>query len=107
MTTRSRRSAPRSEEAAAWFGAVCAAAQQIPYGKVTSYAHLAYLVGHPERPRQVGMVMKHLPNAQASSEDGDGPAPFYHGGNVPWQRVINAKGTISPRYVFRLVFMAS
>lgn len=35
----------RSDEAQAFFHAVYSAAQQIPYGKVTTYAHLAYLVG--------------------------------------------------------------
>lgn len=35
----------RSEEAWAWFSAVCEAVQEIPYGKVTSYAHIARLVG--------------------------------------------------------------
>lgn len=40
--------------------------------------------------RQVGTVLKHLPDA--------GSGLPYHGENVPWQRVINAKGTISPRY---------
>ncbi|MBE7179970.1 MAG: MGMT family protein [Terriglobus roseus] len=38
--------APKTDEAKAWYGAVYAAVQQIPYGKVTSYAHIAYLVGH-------------------------------------------------------------
>lgn len=89
--------APRSEEAAAWFGAVCAAVQQIPHGKVTSYAHIAYLVGHPQRPRQVGVVMKHLPHAPDRSSTEDGERPFYHDGNVPWQRVINSKAMITPR----------
>jgi methylated-DNA-protein-cysteine methyltransferase-like protein len=35
----------RSDEAQAFFHAVYSAAQQIPYGKVTTYAHIAYLVG--------------------------------------------------------------
>jgi methylated-DNA-protein-cysteine methyltransferase-like protein len=83
---------PQSEEAAAWFAAVCEAVQQIPYGKVCTYGHIARLVGHPERPRQVGIVMKTLPDAASGLQ--------YHSGNVPWQRVINAKGGISPRYVW-------
>ena len=36
---------PRTEEAAAWFAAVYSAVQQIPPGKVTSYGHIAYLLG--------------------------------------------------------------
>jgi methylated-DNA-protein-cysteine methyltransferase-like protein len=35
----------RSEEAAAFFAAVYAAITEIPYGKVTSYGHIARLVG--------------------------------------------------------------
>lgn len=35
---------PRSEEAAAWFVAVYEAIAQIPYGKVTSYGHIARLL---------------------------------------------------------------
>lgn len=41
-----------------------------------------------QRPRQVGVCMKHL------SAD---PGARFNNGNVPWQRVINAKGVISPR----------
>lgn len=35
----------RSEEAYLWFSTVCEAIQEIPRGKVTSYAHIARLVG--------------------------------------------------------------
>jgi hypothetical protein len=41
------------------------------------------------RYRQVGVCLKHLPVEEAASE--------FHEGNVPWQRVINSKGGISPR----------
>ena len=37
---------PQSEEAAAWFAAVYQAVQEIPYGKVTSYGHIAMLIGY-------------------------------------------------------------
>lgn len=100
---------PRSDEAAAFFHAVYSAVQEIPHGKVTSYGHIARLVGTrkcafhapplaylpvlivmtAQRPRQVGVCLKHLPQ--------DPDARFNHD-NVPWQRVINAKGVISPRY---------
>lgn len=102
---------PRTDEASAFFYAVYSAVQEIPYGKVTSYGHIAKLVNcrkekpeptptdrhmwltklntkTAERPRQVGVCMKHLPND---------PEATHHSGNVPWQRVINAKGIISPR----------
>ncbi|KAK1754384.1 hypothetical protein QBC47DRAFT_402800 [Echria macrotheca] len=79
---------PRTEEAQAFFTAVYTAVQQIPPGRVTSYAHIAKLIGTPQRPRQVGTSLKHLPT--------DPSLPYNHT-NVPWQRVISAKGIISPR----------
>ncbi|KAH7153430.1 6-O-methylguanine DNA methyltransferase [Dactylonectria macrodidyma] len=78
----------RSEEAAAFFHAVYSAVQEIPHGRVTTYGHIAALVGTPQRPRQVGVCLKHLPAD---------PSQRFHHDNVPWQRVINAKGVISPR----------
>lgn len=41
-----------------------------------------------QRPRQVGVCMKHLPH----DEDA-----VFNSTNVPWQRVINSKGAVSPR----------
>jgi methylated-DNA-protein-cysteine methyltransferase-like protein len=96
----------RSEEAAAFFAAAYAAIQEIPHGKVTSYAHIARLIGRRESlnqiyhhyldsdlkpaecPRQVGVCLKHLP---------DDPTQRFNNDTVPWQRVVNAKGGISPR----------
>ncbi|KAH7198263.1 6-O-methylguanine DNA methyltransferase [Fusarium flagelliforme] len=81
---------PRSDEAQAFFYAVYSAVQEIPYGKVTTYGHIAALVGTPQRPRQVGVCLKHLPAD---------PSQHFNHDNVPWQRVINSKGQISPRLV--------
>jgi alkylated DNA nucleotide flippase Atl1 len=39
---------PRSDEAQAFFHAVYSAVQEIPPGKVTSYGHIAKLVGARE-----------------------------------------------------------
>jgi len=78
----------RSDEAEAFFHAVYSAIQEIPPGKVTSYGHIAKLIGTPQRPRQVGVCLKHL------SSD---PGSHFNSANVPWQRVINGKGIISPR----------
>ncbi|KAJ4307289.1 Ras guanine nucleotide exchange factor bud5 [Collariella sp. IMI 366227] len=39
---------PRSDEAQAFFNAVYRAVQEIPPGKVTTYGHIAMLVGTPE-----------------------------------------------------------
>jgi methylated-DNA-protein-cysteine methyltransferase-like protein len=36
---------PRTDEAAAFFHAVYSAVQEIPPGKVTSYGHIAKLIG--------------------------------------------------------------
>ncbi|KAL3448358.1 6-O-methylguanine DNA methyltransferase [Aspergillus insuetus] len=80
---------PRTDEAEFWFNAVYAAVQQIPPGTVTSYGHIALLLGEPKRPRQVGICLKHLPPQDSGNH--------FHGGNVPWQRVVNAKGMISHR----------
>ncbi|KAI1911840.1 Alkyltransferase-like protein 1 [Ophidiomyces ophidiicola] len=85
---------PRTDEAEWWFNAVYAAVQEIPPGKVTSYGHIARLLGEPQRSRQVGMCLKYLP---PESDDEQQQQQLYHNGNVPWQRVINSKGMISPR----------
>lgn len=37
---------PRSMEAEMWYSAVYKAIQQVPYGKVTSYGHIATLLGY-------------------------------------------------------------
>ena len=84
---------PQTDEAADWFAAVYEAIQQVPYGKCTSYGHIAILLGYPKRARQVGVCLKHLPKY-----DEDNPEMYeYHDRNVPWQRVVNSKGGISPR----------
>lgn len=101
---------PRSEEAEWWANAVYAAVQEIPYGKVTSYGHIALLLGErtyppcprqaepdsnckqkipAQRPRQVGVCLKSLPKAETGAH--------FNSSNVPWQRVINVKGMISHR----------
>ncbi|MCJ1379334.1 hypothetical protein MMC17_002435 [Xylographa soralifera] len=91
---------PRSDEAEWWFNAVYEAVQEIPHGKVTSYGHIARLLGRQadwarpitaQCPRQVGVSLKHLPAYSTSTDH------YFHNNNVPWQRVINSKGVISPR----------
>lgn len=83
----------QSDEAAWWFQAVYSAIQQVPYGQVTSYGHIAKLLGYPKRARQVGVCLKHLPTFVPE----DPERYFFHDQNVPWQRVINSKGGISAR----------
>ena len=63
--------------------------RRIPYGKVSTYGRIASLISPPKEisphsyyiqsPRWVGRAMASCPE------------------DVPWQRVINSKGKISPR----------
>lgn len=53
----------------------------IPEGKVASYGQIARLIGRPRHARQVGYALA------ASPEEHE----------VPWHRVVNAKGEISAR----------
>ncbi|PVG02413.1 DNA binding methylated-DNA--cysteine S-methyltransferase [Serendipita vermifera] len=53
----------------------------IPHGKVTSYGHIATLVGMPRHSRHVGNALKVL---HAESD-------------IPWQRVVSSSGAISSR----------
>ena len=55
--------------------------RRIPEGRVATYGQIARLAGAPRRARQVGYVLAALPDQSA----------------VPWHRVVNAKGKISPR----------
>ena len=60
---------------------IFAETSRIPEGRVATYGQIAALAGIPRAPRLVGQALRKLP---ASSD-------------VPWHRVINAKGMISPR----------
>jgi methylated-DNA-protein-cysteine methyltransferase-like protein len=53
--------------------------KRIPPGKVATYGQIARLLGQPHAARTVGWAMRSTPE----------------GSDVPWQRVINSKGTIS------------
>ena len=52
---------------------------QIPRGKVATYGQLAALLGYPRASRAVGYAMKRCPH------------------DIPWQRVVNARGGSSLR----------
>jgi methylated-DNA-protein-cysteine methyltransferase related protein len=54
--------------------------RRVPHGRVVSYGQVALWAGSPRAARQVGGVLFGLRDA-----DGD----------VPWQRVVNARGGIS------------
>jgi len=55
--------------------------RRVPPGRVVTYGQVASLAGMPRRARQVGYAMHSLPE----------------GSDVPWQRVINSRGEVSPR----------
>lgn len=85
----------RNEETEAFHYAVYDEVQKIPFGKVTSYSHIAKLIYRPQNPRQVGQLLKVLPKIEVDPELSK---PYkFHTKNVPWWRVVNAKGEISPR----------
>ncbi|CAE7083203.1 unnamed protein product [Rhizoctonia solani] len=68
-------------DAAEFHARVYAAVREIPLGRVTSYGHIAKIVGMPRHSRHVGQALKFLPG------DSD----------IPWHRVIASNGTISSR----------
>ncbi len=55
--------------------------RRIPRGRVATYGTVAREAGSPGRARQVGYALAALPD----------------GHDVPWQRVVNARGEVSPR----------
>ena len=55
--------------------------REIPPGRVATYGQIADLAGIPGQPRRIGYALSALPPDS----------------NVPWHRVINAKGEISLR----------
>ncbi|KIX92772.1 uncharacterized protein Z520_11435 [Fonsecaea multimorphosa CBS 102226] len=101
----------RSEETEWWINAVYEAIQQIPPGRVTTYKHIASLLGTPQRARQVGVCLSNLHRGPTTAtatttkdhlgHDDTGtderPIEHYNLDSVPWQRVINSKGMISHR----------
>jgi methylated-DNA-protein-cysteine methyltransferase-like protein len=56
-----------------------ATVQRVPPGAVATYGQIAAEAGYPRRARLVGTVLRQLP---AGSE-------------VPWHRIVNARGEIS------------
>ena len=61
--------------------AIYSIVDKIPEGRVATYGQIAALVGFPRHARQVGYALAALENNSS----------------VPWHRVVNAKGNISPR----------
>lgn len=59
---------------------ILAVVRLIPKGRVASYGQIAWIV-NAASPRMVGYALAGLPD----------------GSDVPWQRVVNSQGGISPR----------
>lgn len=55
--------------------------RRIPRGRVATYGQIAELAGLPRQPRLVGYALNALPPDT----------------RLPWHRVVNAKGQVSPR----------
>jgi methylated-DNA-protein-cysteine methyltransferase related protein len=60
---------------------IWATVRKVPRGRVATYGQIAELAGLDGHARQVGYALHNLPPRS----------------NVPWHRVVNAKGEISPR----------
>jgi methylated-DNA-protein-cysteine methyltransferase-like protein len=60
---------------------IYAVVRRIPRGRVATYGQVAFLAGLPGHARQVGYALAALPEAS----------------RVPWHRVLNAQGGVSPR----------
>ena len=53
---------------------------QIPYGRVTTYGHIAALAGWPSHSRMVGRTLRYTPGAES----------------LPCHRVVNKDGRTAP-----------
>jgi methylated-DNA-protein-cysteine methyltransferase-like protein len=60
---------------------ILAVVRRIPAGRVATYGQVAALAGLPGAARQVGYALFSLPEPS----------------DVPWQRVVNARGEVSSR----------
>ena len=63
------------------YSAIYALVDAIPEGCVATYGQIARLIGRPRHARHVGYALAATPA----------------GINIPWHRVVNARGQISPR----------
>ncbi len=63
------------------YASIQAVVRRIPRGRVATYGQIAELAGLDGHARQVGYALHNLPERS----------------NVPWHRVVNARGEISPR----------
>lgn len=63
------------------YDSIWAMVRKVPRGRVATYGQIAELCGLEGHARQVGYALHNLPEKS----------------DVPWHRVVNARGEISPR----------
>ena len=68
-----------AETRSRFFEQVYQVVRHIPPGKVATYGQVAHILGRPRGARTVGWALHSMPK----------------GSDVPWQRVINARGVIT------------
>lgn len=68
----------KSASSSSFREAVLTLVARIPPGHLASYGQIALMAGYPRRSRQVGMVLKGLPETT----------------ELPWHRVVNAQGYV-------------
>jgi len=70
------------------YARIYAVVRRVPRGRVATYGQIAQLAGLPNQARRVGYALSAIDETRH--------------GNVPWHRVVNARGDISlrtqPRY---------
>ena len=83
MTTasRSRKLAPVPARRSPSYARIYAVVRRIPPGRVATYGQVARVAGLPGQARQVGYALYDLRPDE----------------RVPWHRVLNARGEVSPR----------
>jgi methylated-DNA-protein-cysteine methyltransferase-like protein len=79
--TRRRESVATNDARRSGYDRIYAVVRQIPHGRVATYGQVAKIAGLRGHARQVGYALHAAPST----------------GSIPWHRVINAKGEISPR----------
>jgi methylated-DNA-protein-cysteine methyltransferase-like protein len=77
---------PSAPSAPGTFRSIWHVVSRIPRGRVATYGQIARMAGLPGAARTVGWAMNALPDGARVA-----------GRAVPWHRVINAAGRISPR----------
>lgn len=74
----------QAREADSFFEQVYQVVEQVPYGCVITYGQVAMLPGRPRHARQVGYALHATPENR----------------KLPWHRVVNRLGELSPRRDF-------